>query len=133
MANSGMADYWNGRPADVWVAEAERFDSLLAPFGRRVLMAAALEPRLGKIWLDRTPYSLRTALDVPITRDLHDAVIPGFALHWDANDLVKAIAPRVVVWSDPTDWLHRVVPHLDGFLYRTFDEPDGRFLAELMK
>jgi len=44
MANSGMADYWNGRPADVWVAEAERFDSLLAPFGRRVLMAAALKP-----------------------------------------------------------------------------------------
>jgi len=98
-----------------------------------LLIAAALDPRIGRIWLDRTPYSLRTALDVPITRDLHDAVIPGFALHWDANDLVKAIAPRVVVWSDPTDWLHRVVPHLDGFLYRTFDEPDGRFLAELMK
>jgi hypothetical protein len=27
----------------------------------------------------------------------------------------------------------KVVPHLAGFLYRTFEEPDDRFLAELMK
>ncbi len=39
-----MVDYWNGRPADVWVREAERFDTLLAPFGLRLLTAAALEP-----------------------------------------------------------------------------------------
>jgi len=44
MANLDMAQYWNGRPADVWVAEAERFDAMLAPFGRRLLTAAALEP-----------------------------------------------------------------------------------------
>src|SRR5579864_8275758 len=44
MANTGMAEYWNGRPASVWVTEAERFDSMLAPFGRRLLTAAALEP-----------------------------------------------------------------------------------------
>lgn len=44
MANTEMAEYWNGRPADVWVAEAERFDSMLAPFGRRVLIAAGLQP-----------------------------------------------------------------------------------------
>ena len=38
-----MAAYWNGRPAEVWVREAERFDSLLAPFGRRLLTAAVLK------------------------------------------------------------------------------------------
>ncbi len=43
MANTDMAEYWNGRPAAVWVKEAERFDSLLAPFGRRLLTAAALK------------------------------------------------------------------------------------------
>ena len=43
MANTGMAEYWNGRPAAVWVTEAERFDSMLAPFGRRLLRAAALK------------------------------------------------------------------------------------------
>jgi SAM-dependent methyltransferase len=39
-----MAEYWNGRPANVWVTEAERFDSMLAPFGRRLLTAAVLKP-----------------------------------------------------------------------------------------
>jgi hypothetical protein len=96
-------------------------------------MAASIDARIGKIWLDRTPYSLRAALEVPIARDLHDAVIPGFALHWDLEDLVKAMAPRPVLWTDPTDWMRKVVPHLAGFLYRTFEEPDDRFLAELMK
>jgi len=31
-----MTDYWNGRPASVWVSEAERFDTMLAPFGQRL-------------------------------------------------------------------------------------------------
>jgi SAM-dependent methyltransferase len=44
MANTDMAEYWNGRPADVWVTEAEHFDTMLAPFGRRLLAAAALKP-----------------------------------------------------------------------------------------
>ena len=44
MANTDMVQYWNGRPADVWVTEAERFDSMLAPFGRRLLTTAALKP-----------------------------------------------------------------------------------------
>jgi SAM-dependent methyltransferase len=43
MSNTDMAEYWNGRPADVWVTEAERFDSMLAPFGRRLLTAAVLK------------------------------------------------------------------------------------------
>ena len=98
-----------------------------------LLMAASIDARIGKIWLDRTPYRLRAALEVPLARDLHDAVIPGFALHWDLEDLVKAMAPRPVLWTDPTDWMRKVVPHLAGFLYRTFEEPDDRFLAELMK
>jgi len=98
-----------------------------------LLMAAAQDPRLGKIWLDRTPHSLRAALEVPITRDLHDAVIPGFALHWDLNDLVKAMAPRPVLWTDPTDWMRMVAPHLVGFRYRTYGDPDDPFWLELMK
>jgi SAM-dependent methyltransferase len=44
VANADMVDYWNGRPADVWVTEAERFDTMLAPFGRRLLTAVVLEP-----------------------------------------------------------------------------------------
>lgn len=44
MANTEMAEYWNGRPADVWVREADRFDVMLAPFGRRLLVVTALMP-----------------------------------------------------------------------------------------
>ena len=44
MANADMVDYWNGRPADVWVTEAERFDTMLAPFGRQLLASAVLKP-----------------------------------------------------------------------------------------
>jgi hypothetical protein len=50
--------------------------------------------------------------------DLFDAVIPGFALRWDLNDLTKAMDGRKVLWTDPANWMgHRV--SLDGpFRYR---------------
>jgi len=98
-----------------------------------LLMAAAVDPRLSRIWLDRTPLNLRSALDNPLSHDLHDAIIPGFALHWDLPDMVAAIAPREVIWSDPTDWMQTVLPRLNGYLYRNFEESDERFLNRLMK
>ena len=101
--------------------------------GLWLLMAAAVDPRIGKIWLDQTPHSLRAALEVPITRDLHDAVIPGFALHWDLSDLVKAMAPRAALWTDPSDWMGIVAPHLEGFRYRPFGMPDDSFWSDLMQ
>ena len=127
------------RGADVLLARPDVDGASFRAAARNIsgvwlLMAAATDERIGRIWLDRTPYSLRAALQSPVvTRDLHDAIIPGFALHWDLDDLVKAMAPRSVLWTDPADWTHTVVPHLNGLLYRTFDEPDDRFLAELMK
>ena len=44
MANTEMAEYWNGRPGQVWVTEAERYDATLARPGRRLSTAAALQP-----------------------------------------------------------------------------------------
>jgi cephalosporin-C deacetylase-like acetyl esterase len=98
-----------------------------------LLMAAALDPRIGKIWLHRTPYSLRTALNSPIHRNLHDALIPGFALKWDLADLKQALGTRPVTWTDPTDWMGTVVPNVDGCVYRTFEEPDDRFWGMLLR
>ena len=135
---AGMRAFDIQRAVDLLVARPDVDAGSVRAIARDVsgvwlLMAAAVDARIGKIWLDGAPHSLRAALDVPITRDLHDAVIPGFALHWDLDDLVKTMAPRTVLWSDPTDWLQRVVPHLPGFLYRTFGEADDRFIAELLK
>lgn len=98
-----------------------------------LLMAAALDQRLARIWLDRTPHSLRAALEQPLHRNLHAAVMPGFCLRWDLADLVKAIEPRQVIWTDPTDWMGRVVPAGDRFRYRGFEEPDEPLLAALLQ
>jgi hypothetical protein len=65
------------------------------------LLAAAIDTRISKVWLDRTPYSLRAALDRSMNTDLFDAAIPGFALHWDLRDLTQAMENRPVLWTDP--------------------------------
>jgi cephalosporin-C deacetylase-like acetyl esterase len=86
--------------------------------GYWLLWAAAADNRIGKIWLDRTPHSLASALERVLNTDLFDAVIPGFVLHWDADDLRKALGKRPVMWTDPTDWMDAVVPLGPAFEYR---------------
>jgi dienelactone hydrolase len=81
--------------------------------GIALLLAAAVNPQIGSVSLNRTPHSVRAAIDAPIHTNLHDAVIPGFALKWDLSDLRDLVRPRTVVWKDPTDWMGNVVP-LDG-------------------
>jgi cephalosporin-C deacetylase-like acetyl esterase len=83
-----------------------------------LLLAAAVDPRLGKIWLDRTPYSLRAALESSMSVNLFDAVIPSFALHWDLEDLMKAMGSRPVWWTDPTNWMDQLVSVGPRFRYR---------------
>jgi cephalosporin-C deacetylase-like acetyl esterase len=83
-----------------------------------LLLAAAVDDRIGKIWLDRTPYSLRAALENSMNTELFDAVIPGFALHWDLEDLVKAMGSRPVLWTDPANWMGHPVPLGPPFRYR---------------
>jgi hypothetical protein len=106
-----------------------------------LLLASAVDPRIGKVWIDRTPYSLRAALDNSMAADLWDAAIPGFALHWDLNDLVKAMGKRQVMWTDPTNWLRRVVTLGPFYQYRyvlgdTTDlaqAQDDGYIKELLK
>jgi hypothetical protein len=96
-------------------------------------MAAAADPRIQHIWLDRTPYSLRAALDEPLNRNLHMAVIPGFCLKWDVADLVAAMEGRRVLWTDPTNWMHTVVPLKGNFRYRYLSQGNEPFLEELLR
>lgn len=109
--------------------------------GTWLLLAAAADPRIGKIWLDRSPYSVRKALENPMNTELFDAVIPGFALHWDLDDLVKAIAPRQVLWTDPANWMGHPVALQGPYRYRygigdttdLHDDQDNAFLRELLQ
>jgi hypothetical protein len=106
-----------------------------------LLLAAAVDPRLGKIWLDRTPYSLRAALESSMSANLFDAVIPGFALHWDLDDLVKAMGNRPVLWTDPTNWMDHIVAVGPRFRYRYIlgditdsnSAQDDEYTRELLK
>lgn len=98
-----------------------------------LLLAAAADRRLGKIWLDRTPSSIAAALLGPMTDHLFDAMIPGFALHWDFQDLVKAIGDDRVIWTDPTNWMNRVVPLGAPYRYRYVGEDDGPRIEEFLR
>ena len=106
-----------------------------------LLLAAATDTRIRKIWLDRTPYSLRLALESSMNTGLFDAVIPGFVLRWDLNDLVKAMGNRPVLWTDPNSWMRRVVPLGPPFQYRYVlgdttdfsDVQDEAYVGELLR
>jgi hypothetical protein len=98
-----------------------------------LLMAAADDPRIAKIWLDGTPHSLRAAFDNPLHRDLHDAIIPGFALHWDLDDLTDALDGRSVLWTDPTDWMGHTVKLEGDYRYRVMLEPDDALVEEFLR
>ncbi|MFN7921895.1 MAG: acetylxylan esterase [Bryobacteraceae bacterium] len=98
-----------------------------------LMLAAAVDPRLQRIWLDRTPASFATALENPIASHLFDALIPGFALHWDIQDLFQTIGPRRVFWTDPTNWVNRVTPLGAPYRYRTVGEGDAPSLGEFFR
>jgi hypothetical protein len=106
-----------------------------------LLLAAAVDSRISGVWLDRTPYSLRTALENPMNTELFDAVIPGFALRWDLSDLRQAMGDRKALWTDPANWMGHRVP-LDGpFRYRYIigdttdlhDAQDDSFIDEFLR
>ncbi len=98
-----------------------------------VLLAAAADPRIGGVWLDRTPHLLRTALDQAVNVSLFDAMIRGFLLHGDLPDLVTAMGDRPVLWTDPVDWMGRRVHPGQPFRTRAPGETRGVFLAELFR
>jgi len=106
-----------------------------------LLLAAAVDTRIGKVWLDRTPYSLRAALENSMNTDLFDAVIPRFALHWDLDDLTKAMGNRPVLWTDPANWMGHPVALGPPFQYRYVlgdttdlqDKQDDAFVRELLR
>ncbi len=106
-----------------------------------VLLAAAVDPRIRKVWLDKTPYSLLEALNNAMDADLSDAMIYGFALHWELEDLTKAMGDRPVFWTDPTNWMGRVANAGRRFHYRWVlgdltdmsDAQDVAFFQEFIK
>ena len=98
-----------------------------------LLAAAAVDQRLRKIWLDRTPWSFEAGLGAPLMSHLFDVLIPGFALHWDFHDLVEALGTRRVFWTDPANWTNQVVFPGGPYRYRYVGESEDSLLAEFLR
>ncbi len=134
------------RGVDVLVSRTDVDADSIRAFARGVkgvwlLLAASIDTRIRKVWLDRTPHSLRLALERSMNTNLFDAVVPGFALHWDLVDLTRAMGKRSVLWTDPTNWMRRTVPLGPPFQYRYVlgddtdlsDEQDNAYLREFIR
>ncbi len=92
--------------------------------GYWALYAQANEPAIDRVWVDRTPHSIRAAFAQGLHRDLHDAVIPG---------VIPAFEPGPkLLWTDPTDWMRNVVAVKGGYVYRNvIADDDSRRLVEM--
>jgi dienelactone hydrolase len=98
-----------------------------------LLLAAAADPRIQSIWLDRTPASYRSAFHRPLGQFLFDGLLPAFLLRWDLADLKSLIHPRPVFWSDPASWMNDVIPLPGPYRYRYTGEPDEPLLDEFLR
>ena len=94
-----------------------------------LLRAAHGDPRLTKIWLDRTPATYCGVIGTPVHRDLHDAAAPGACLSDDWMDL----RDNRTLWSDPTDWLRNVKGGLPNYVYRHFDQGDAALVKSFLE
>src|SRR5262245_9920831 len=133
-----MRAYDISRGVDVLAARSDVDPSSIAAVAQGVsgiwlLMAAALDTRIGRVWLDRTPHSFGPAFENPLHTNLHDAIIPGFALRWDIQDLAGLMGQRRIFWTDPTDWMGGVVPLGPKYRYRYFEERDDALIEESLR
>lgn len=123
---------------DFLASRAEVDRARIGAYGRGVkgvwvLLGALVDSRVSRIWLDRTPHSLRVAFANPMASHLFDAMIPGFARHWDYGAIAEALAPRSVYWTDPTNWMNQVVEAGSRFRYRYVYEGDAGLVQEFLK
>jgi hypothetical protein len=93
--------------------------------GITALYAAHAEPRIAKVWIERTPWSIGMAMEKPLHKGLHEAIVPGIALVGDFQDFIDN---RFFV-VDAHDWNeNRIEKELPGVYRRPFEQPDGELV-----
>lgn len=98
--------------------------------GVAALYAAHAEPRIAKIWLERLPISLASAMEAPLHKHLHEVIVPGLALAGDFKDFTD----KRFFWVDATDWNENIlIREVRGVYRRPFEQPDGELLAAFRK
>lgn len=124
-----------GRGVDLLAGRAEVDAGRIRGYARGVkgfwmLLAGALDERLGRMWLDRMPVSWEAAMMAPLAGFLFDGMIPGFGRHWELRDFVTE---ERVQRTDPVNWMNQVVEGEAGARYRYVGEGDGEFVKELLR
>ncbi|MFN0106518.1 MAG: acetylxylan esterase [Bryobacteraceae bacterium] len=85
------------------VDPARIFGAARGAGGPALLHAAALDPRLRRVALDRTLESYRSVVEQRLHRDVFEHVVPGVLRFYDLPDLARMIAPRPLTIVDGTD------------------------------
>ena len=70
--------------------------------GMMALHAAALDPRISRVVVERGLVSYGTALQAGLHKNLSEVLIPSVLMRYDTPDLLIATHPRPVVLVNPT-------------------------------
>jgi cephalosporin-C deacetylase-like acetyl esterase len=71
--------------------------------GMAALHAAAIDGRIGRVILESSLLSYRTALDAGLHKNLSEVVIPGVLTRYDTPQLMQTIFPRPVTLINPAN------------------------------
>jgi cephalosporin-C deacetylase-like acetyl esterase len=71
--------------------------------GPIALHAAALDPRIGQLTLERSILSWTEVVETPLALDQLSNVVPGALLAYDLPDLATSLAPRTLMLVSPID------------------------------
>lgn len=124
-----------GRGVDLLAGRGEVDGGRIRGYARGVkgfwmLLAGALDERLGRMWLDRMPVSWEGALGAPVAGFLFDGMVPGMARHWDWGDFVGA---ERILRTDPVSWMNELVEAGAGARYRYVGQGEEEYVRELLR
>ena len=71
--------------------------------GMVALHAAAIDERVGRVLLENSLLSYRTALEAGLHKNLSEAIIPGVLTRYDTPQLMQAVFPRPIDLINPTN------------------------------
>jgi hypothetical protein len=71
--------------------------------GMAALHAAAIDERVGRVFLESSLLSYRTALEAGLHKNLSEVVIPGVLTRYDTPQLMQAIFPRPIWLINPAN------------------------------
>ena len=67
------------------------------------LHAATIDERIGRVLLENSLLSYRTAMEAGLHKNLSESIIPGVLTRYDTPQLMQAVFPRPIVLINPAN------------------------------